>query len=269
MRSSWPAVVAVAAALLGPPGQAHAYRRSTVDDDPSRPPLYWSARRVTVHLASTSAPGVSPDDVREAFRASLRTWSLAGGCTDLTLVDGGEASGLTTNLERTTPDSENRVVFRASDWPPELGPETLALTSAVYRRSTGEIVDADIDLNAVDHVWSASAVPLAGHDDAQNTITHELGHAIGFAHSDDTAATMFASAEPEETSKRDLGEDDVWAVCDVYPGGTPRGPRSSCGVNRSRPGPWWPLAVGIILAGRRRRAARRARRADPSAGTAS
>jgi hypothetical protein len=269
MRSSWPAAGALAAVLLGQTGLAHAYRRSTVDDDPSRPPLFWSTRRVTVHLASSSAPGVAPEDLREAFRASLRAWSLAGGCTDLTLVDGGEAGGLTTNLERTTPDSENRVVFRSADWPPELGPETLALTSAVYRRSTGEIVDADIDLNAVDHVWSASVVPLAGHDDAQNTVTHELGHAIGFAHSDDPAATMFASAEPEETAKRDLGDDDVWAVCDVYPGATPRGPRSSCGVASGRRPGWPPLAAALILAAFRRRGARRARRAGPSDGTAS
>jgi hypothetical protein len=96
----------------------------------------------------------------------------------------------------------------------------------------------------VDHVWSASAVPLAGHDDVQNTVTHELGHAIGLAHSDDPGATMYASADPEETAKRDLGDDDLWGVCDIYPGGTPRGPRSSCAASPDGARPW---AAGAVL----------------------
>ncbi len=231
------ALACAGAVLAGAPPRAEAYRRSTVDDDPARPSLFWPSSRITFHLASSSIPGVSADDARVAFRASLRTWSLAGGCTSLTLIDGGEATGLTTNLERTTPDSQNRVVFRSVDWPLELGPETLALTSAVYRRSTGEIVDADIDLNAVDHVWSAGPVPAAGHDDVENTVTHELGHAIGFAHTDIADATMFASAALEETAKRDLADDDQQAVCDVYPGGTPRGPRSSCAISPAQGSP--------------------------------
>lgn len=244
----------IAAALLLPPGVAQAYRRSTVDDDPSGPPLYWARRRIEMRLASGSAPGVSPEDAREAFRASLRTWSLAGGCTDLVLIDGGEVTGLQTNLERTSPDGENRVVFRASSWPPELGPRTLGLTTAVYRRSTGEILDADIDLNAVDHVWSVADVPAAGHDDVQNTITHELGHAIGLAHSDDPTTTMYTRADPEETLKRDLAEDDLWGVCDIYPGGTPRGPRSSCSSSHAQGDLGaWPFLALVALGWLRRR----------------
>jgi len=223
---------------------AAAYERSTVDDEPGGTPLSWSVRRVEVRLASSSIPGVSPEDGRVAFQASLRAWSLAGGCTDFVLVDGGEVRGLSTSLGGGAPDSENRVVFRATDWPPELGPETLALTSAVYRRSTGQIVDADIDVNAVDHVWSTSIPALAGHDDVQNTLTHELGHLLGFGHSDVADATMVASAAPEETGKRDLAEDDIIAVCDVYPGATRRGPRSSCAASGARGG-----RVGAGLAG--------------------
>lgn len=220
-------VSAWAMSLLVPP-LAHAYRRSTVDDIPDGTPLYWEMPSIELRLASSTVPGVAPADAVLAFQASLRTWSLAGGCTRITLIDGGEVTGLSTNLERTTPDMENRVVFRDSDWPAELGPETLALTSAVYRRTTGQIVDADIDVNAVDHVWSTTTPPVSGHDDVENTLTHELGHVLGFAHSEVPDATMYASADLEETNKRDLAEDDIVAICDVYPGGSRRGPRSSC-----------------------------------------
>jgi hypothetical protein len=218
--------------VLVPAAHAQAYQRSTVDDVPDGTPLFWEQPTITMSLASSSAPGVEPSDARLAFLTSLRAWSRAGGCTRAVFVDGGEVSGLSTNLQRASPDMENRVVFRAEDWPAELGPETLALTSAVYRRTTGEIVDADIDLNAVDHLWSASTPPLEGHDDIANTLTHELGHVLGFAHSDTLDATMYARAEVAEVSKRDLAEDDIIAVCDVYPGGRRRGPQPTCSLVR-------------------------------------
>lgn len=232
------------------PATAAAYRRSTVDDIPGGVPLYWEASSIEMRLAATTIPGVAPADGVHAFQSSLRAWSLAGGCTRITLLDGGDVTGLATNLERASPDMENRIVFRDSGWPADLGPETLALTSAVYRRTTGEIVDADIDVNAVDHVWSTSTPAIAGHDDVANTLTHEIGHVLGFAHSDVAEATMYASAELEETHKRDLAEDDIVAICDVYPGGSRRGPRSSCAIDRAAmdrgPG-GGTLALGVAL----------------------
>jgi hypothetical protein len=241
--------------LLLPTGEAHAYRRSTVDDVPGGTPLFWESSTVVIHLASSSVPGVEPADARAAFLSSLRAWSRAGGCTRAVFVDGGEVTGLATNLERMSPDMENRVVFRADAWPAELGPETLALTSAVYRRTTGEIIDADIDMNAVDHAWSISTPPLDGHDDVDNTLTHELGHVLGFAHSEVEDATMYARAELAETSKRDLAEDDITAVCDVYPGGARRGPQSLCATGPRREGgalSWLGLGMLVLLASRRR-----------------
>ncbi len=239
------------------PAAALAYRRSTVDDIPDGTPLYWEASSIEMRLAASTVPGVAPADGVLAFQASLRAWSLAGGCTRIMLIDGGEVTGLSTNLERTSPDMENRIVFRDSEWPADLGPETLALTSAVYRRTTGQIVDADIDVNAVDHVWSTATPAVPGHGDVANTLTHELGHVLGFAHSDVGDATMYASADLEETNKRDLAEDDIVAICDVYPGGSRRGPRSSCTVGGEGGADLdgcLGLALGAWLVRRRRRA---------------
>ena len=54
-----------------------------------------------------------------------------------------------------------------------------------------------------------------------NTATHEIGHFLGFAHSDEPDATMFASATPGETLKRFLSCDDAAILWFRYPAGNP------------------------------------------------
>lgn len=127
----------------------------------------------------------------------------------------------------------------------------LAITTLVKNKNTGEILDADTVFNAVDYTW-ADIVPAPDPmppdtPDFQNAITHELGHVIGLAHScyaaadkqgrllDNTGApeldcydnpelpdaikesTMYPSVSLPDTSRRDLGEDDIQGVCDIYP----------------------------------------------------
>src|SRR5207253_2066846 len=115
-----------------------------------------------------------------------------------------------------------------------------------------EILDADIELNAVDNrFYNADNGIPAGNSgrtlaDLRNTLTHELGHLQGLDHTcrisdndgtpacvvDNTGAraplchaasmaiadtTMFATAAPMETKKRLPKADDVQAVTDAYP----------------------------------------------------
>jgi hypothetical protein len=241
--SALPLLLAVTAICSSWTATARAYERGTVEGDPSTP-LAWARRELPLRIAYDTSADLAPTDVRAALGRSLATWSGAGGCTDVLLVDEGAPSALRTNLMGGAHDLENRVVFREDAWPPDLGPETLAITTLVYRRSTGEILDADIDLNGVDHVWSVAAEPPPGETDLENTATHEVGHLLGFAHVIDPTATMHGQSDPGDVAKRDLSEDDVSAVCEVYPvgartpgGGGGRPPLSSgtCAVGRARP----------------------------------
>jgi MYXO-CTERM domain-containing protein len=52
-----------------------------------------------------------------------------------------------------------------------------------------------------------------------NIVTHEAGHFIGIGHSDVDEATMYASADRTSVGKRSLEQDDINAVCDIYPPG--------------------------------------------------
>jgi MYXO-CTERM domain-containing protein len=155
------------------------------------------------------------------------------------------------------------MIFRTSSWCELLADGTcaiaigaydqaaLAVTSVVATKSTGEIRDADIEINGFHHQWA----DLVAHPDVlatepqtqdlQNALTHEMGHLIGLDHTcwpgptsgmvdpidnlgnpvpecnaasaDIQATTMFPSAVNGDIQKRTLAPDDQLAVCEIYP----------------------------------------------------
>lgn len=179
--------------------------------------LYWSTNCVSIYANEDGTQDVSDqNDVYDAIRASVETWT-AVECSDMVLI----YAGLTdedrvgySSCENTT--NANIIVWRTSSWNHASG--ALALTSVVYEMQTGRIVDADIELNDFENfTFTATDDPALVDIDIQNTVTHELGHVIGFDHPPVPEATMFATAPSGETSKRSLAQDDIDAICDTYP----------------------------------------------------
>ncbi len=113
----------------------------------------------------------------------------------------------------------NIITFRDDGWPYVGGGNTLALTTVTYHLKTGEIYDADMEINSFDVALSQ------GDDDVSfdllSIATHEAGHFLGLSHSSDHDATMFADYRPGTASLRDLSQDDLDGICAVYPPGEP------------------------------------------------
>lgn len=123
-------------------------------------------------------------------------------------------------------------------------PLAFAVTVVWHNTSTGEILD--VDMMVQDRRFTRSSPfstgnaggPYAdcpdtgceGNDaDLRSILTHEIGHFIGIGHCNPTnpndpndpcvQATMFASTDRMSVNKRTLAEDDINAVCDIYPPG--------------------------------------------------
>jgi MYXO-CTERM domain-containing protein len=81
----------------------------------------------------------------------------------------------------------------------------------------------------------------------QNTVTHELGHALGLAHvMDHPEAVMFPMAFDGDVDKRTLSSDDLAGLTALYPQGLAAGagPQLGCSVSGA---PSW-LAALLALA---------------------
>jgi hypothetical protein len=112
--------------------------------------------------------------------------------------------------------NHNAIIFRDDAWPHNDATNTLGLTTVTFEPDTGELYDADTEINGTRPLSVGDPVP-EGYYDLESILTHEMGHFLGLAHSAEANATMFASYNPGSTSMRILKQDDIDGICSIYP----------------------------------------------------
>ena len=107
------------------------------------------------------------------------------------------------------------ITFHDSTWPysASSGADTLALTTVFFDGDTGEIYDANVEINSNLDDFSVGT-PSGREDDLNAVLTHELGHFLGLSHSSQEQATMFASYMVGMST---LDTDDELAICKSLP----------------------------------------------------
>jgi MYXO-CTERM domain-containing protein len=212
--------------------------------------LSWQQDEVGFQINPSGKHGLNPDDVVDAIAAGAEQWSAEGAWVNLQFE--GESS-----IEAADYNDGEQVVFFADDWGDQ-DPGLLALTY-VWSNTDGEILHFDVAINTEHHEWSVDGD--AQSNDLWNAMTHEFGHALGFDHSDDPDATMYAQTGVGETMKRDLAEDDMELFSELYGGAFPYSgaPVAGCSVTGQDPMGWATLVgmLGLLVRGRRRNAAER------------
>jgi len=110
----------------------------------------------------------------------------------------------------------NVILFREDGWPHPGVEDALGLTATTFNDETGEILDADMEINGM--------VPLSASDpvnpdatDLLSILTHEVGHFLGLAHSTAPDATMQPIYGQGTSDWRTLSQDDIDGICAVYP----------------------------------------------------
>jgi hypothetical protein len=285
--------------------------------------LAWNTRELVYTVDAAGSLRTPADTELAAIDAAWATWQAASTeCSDFQFIRGPQIQDAPVGYLKDGPNT-NVIVFRELACRDVVPPAdacfddgtcankfrcwdypdfTIGLTTTTFSFRTGNILDADIELNASPHfegdyfLFTAVAsppcppgqpAPNCVATDIQNTLTHEIGHVLGFDHvaPEDPRAysTMEASAEQGETRKRALDPGTRRGFCDSYPRNLPatscddlglvtrrvvarnRGvPGVGCaaagsgGPGGSGPGPVLALALAALL-GRRMLRARHAR----------
>jgi hypothetical protein len=203
------AEILIGLALLAVPRAANAFcRTTTVSIDPSFDP----------------SKQVSFDDAQTGMLTAFAQWTNATCPTD-----GGVSSKASIDVRFLGPvacdkvqynqsgGNANVIMFDDNGWPHNDSNNTLGLTTVTYNVKTGELYDADMEINTSQVTLTVNGdVPQDGYD-FLSIVTHESGHFLGMAHSPDEHATMFAHYTQGTTSLRNLSTDDIQGICTIYP----------------------------------------------------
>ena len=238
--------------------------------------LHWGKKGVTVYLdGSLSRLGPTGN---EAVMQAFGQWAGSDPRLPPLRFDVGATS------KEPKQDGKSTVSYAKITTP---GHEhDVAITITYANDKTGEIVEADVILNALYPMGVLTAKPrspdpsatgmgdgdgkrMHGHDeaedcqnryDAQNVATHEAGHFFGLGEDmTERDATMFLSIDQCETHKRLLSSTDVGAVSTLYAGSQEPEPASTAAGCSSGAAPVSAgstllsgLVLGLGLARRRR-----------------
>jgi hypothetical protein len=248
--------------------------------------LAWPGVCVGFSLQRDGTAHIPIDDVQAVVAASFAAWSdvdCGGAAPSFASIAFSELDRVSCHASEFSEGGPNAnvLLFQDTLWRFKGEGDTLAKTTVTFDADTGEILDADIELNhAYNEFTIADDVVVY---DLQSIVTHEIGHFLGLDHTPEGEATMNAAYHEGSIAQRTLEPDDVAAVCEAYPPGRggacdpePRnglgdacaegggsGDAGGCAVAASRPraavSPAWLLGLGLLPLAAMRRVHRRKR----------
>ncbi|MBX3206057.1 MAG: matrixin family metalloprotease [Labilithrix sp.] len=265
-------VILTSAFLVAAPRAASAFCRTTTCDPNNAEeecrrnendcvrdgvPIKWTELPIVYRFHAEGSSKLDSAGARSAVRSAFDAWAnveCARGRTSLRFREGSDIAK-DKPLGKKEAAEKFGIFFRDDEWPHQDAEESLALTTQIYRKTSGTIDYADIEINTADTDFRLTDDEGSTKVDLQAVVTHEVGHYIGLAHSNDPDSIMVArycaSADRCGQSTdvaRGLSEDDRRAVCTVYPpaAGSSEAPPQGC-AQASSASPAGAVVIGGLV----------------------
>lgn len=155
--------------------------------------LKWRKERITIAVSDSFKSDISAikrgSDPAEALRRSLKTWSEATGI-EFELVNSDD---LNVSSAGSTGDGVNLITIAGTAQNTLfIGKEAVGIPAAtrLFFDKAGRITEADIVLNPAEQF---STDGTFGTYDLESIFVHEIGHLLGFGHSDLPSSSLFES----------------------------------------------------------------------------
>lgn len=216
--------VALFAALLGvaissQPVSAYLKLGTTLGDRTVT--LQWQEFPVRYFVTNADGGGVSATQFRDAVVRAFATWDA---------VETADTASELVGFTNARPNEDDGLTVIGFEDRPDQD-RTLGATSFLIDTFTGEIVEAEIFLNA-SFDWSVAAGGEPDHFDVESIALHEIGHLFGLGHSA-LGETVLASGGRRVIAAesamfpiafstgsivgRTLRADDIAGISDIYP----------------------------------------------------
>ena len=175
-------------------------------------PLQWKEACISFSVDANGIPslGLGYADTEALVVSAFALWTAAPCPYGFPTISVQGMAPLECTKREYNPDgpNSNAVIFRTDEWP--YAPQAIGITTVTFDPETGQLLDADIEVNIV-----AGGLDL---DEVRYVMAHEAGHYYGIDHSADETAVMY-----EQSPSTSFGEalsltpDDVNSICLAYP----------------------------------------------------
>ena len=165
--------------------------------------LFWTEPCLGFSVQKDASNQVDYKTAARILGAAFATWTSAacpGGPPSIRVTDLGPVDCADVEYNQHSGNA-NILMFRDDVWISHADDvDALARTTVWYDPDTGQINDADIEVNTANFAFSSdgSLAPNAPGPpyDLQAVLTHEAGHFLGLAHTTDANATMLVTVTP-------------------------------------------------------------------------
>jgi hypothetical protein len=189
-------------------------------------PLIWPGACTSFALTRQASWQVSEADATTIAQMAFDAWRSVscpgtGEPPSIAVAEDFGATSCTLTEYTHTAANANVIAFRDGVWPyPDSEDSAVGLTTVSFDSITGEIVDADVEINGTVPLSATLSNQIPdGTYDLLSILTHEAGHFLGLGHSSDPGAVMRPVYNAGTASLRVPNDDDVAGICTIYPPG--------------------------------------------------